>query len=341
MLALFSNCNVSTQKYLTQKFTEEPFHKIEKQIESSKKKRKENQSGAYGFGLTLFENSKDDLAHLKSLLGTNDLNYKMIADQLANEIMQCGIDYFNESQKNDSSENYLAASEKLTKLADSIAVGKLTKDRAKDSLATLAEMKNKELLQAIDILSNVRSAYQTNHEEIMAKIQAVQLSLNQSINWNSVTNMIRNSIDWYKVVELVVKVIPLTNVEKIKNSNQLEKIKEYKDLVDFLLDKLNYDQINVVSYLCYWRPVINPKPQIKKDGYCYIATMAYGDYDHPQVMELRKFRDEFLRKYIVGRNLIKLYYRYSPSLVEKLKNKQRIALIIRSGLDQFIKVIKK
>tara|TARA_R100000789_G_C2954160_1_gene135959 strand:+ start:82 stop:672 length:591 start_codon:yes stop_codon:yes gene_type:complete len=74
---------------------------------------------------------------------------------------------------------------------------------------------------------------------------------------------------------------------------------------------------------------------------CYIATMAYGDYNHPQVMELRKFRDDFLSKTIIGRNFIKFYYKYSPSLVEKLKNKQSINIIIRKGLDQFIKAIKK
>ncbi|MFZ2284966.1 MAG: CFI-box-CTERM domain-containing protein [Lutibacter sp.] len=74
---------------------------------------------------------------------------------------------------------------------------------------------------------------------------------------------------------------------------------------------------------------------------CYIATMAYGDYEHPQVMELRKFRDDYLSKTILGRSFIKLYYKYSPSLVEKLKNKQSINLIIRKGLDQFIKTIRK
>lgn len=78
----------------------------------------------------------------------------------------------------------------------------------------------------------------------------------------------------------------------------------------------------------------------KKEG-CYIATMAYGDYDHPQVLELRKFRDDFLSKTKLGRSFIKLYYQYSPSLVEILKNKQGINLIIRKFLDQCIKTIKK
>ncbi len=47
---------------------------------------------------------------------------------------------------------------KLTKLADSIAVGKLTKDRAKDSLATLADMKDREVNQAIAILNSIKLA---------------------------------------------------------------------------------------------------------------------------------------------------------------------------------------
>jgi hypothetical protein len=73
---------------------------------------------------------------------------------------------------------------------------------------------------------------------------------------------------------------------------------------------------------------------------CYIATMAYGDYDHPQVMILRQFRDEVLDNSDVGKWFIKTYYYYSPKLVEKLKSKRRINTIIRKTLNQFIKLIK-
>ncbi|MBK6820496.1 MAG: hypothetical protein IPG85_13305 [Bacteroidetes bacterium] len=54
---------------------------------------------------------------------------------------------------------------------------------------------------------------------------------------------------------------------------------------------------------------------------CYIATMAYGDYDHPQVMILRQFRDEVLNKSVCGKWFIKTYYHYSPKLVARLKTK--------------------
>ena len=69
--------------------------------------------------------------------------------------------------------------------------------------------------------------------------------------------------------------------------------------------------------------------------------MAYGDYNHPQVMELRKFRDEVLSKSFLGRNFIKIYYRFSPLLVEKLKNKPKTNEIIRSFLNHLIKKTRK
>ena len=75
-------------------------------------------------------------------------------------------------------------------------------------------------------------------------------------------------------------------------------------------------------------------------GGCYIATMAYGSYEHPQVLELRKFRDEFLARTIIGRMFIKTYYFISPKLVELLKNQKSINAFIRKVLNQFIKIIK-
>jgi tetratricopeptide (TPR) repeat protein len=97
ILQLFSGCNETTQQYLSKKFTEEPLHRIESRIESCKKKRKAEKSNAYEFGLKLVTDSEEDYRLLNSILGSNDLKFKTIADQLASEIMQCGIDYFLDS----------------------------------------------------------------------------------------------------------------------------------------------------------------------------------------------------------------------------------------------------
>lgn len=359
-LKLFSNCNGTTQKYLSQKFTEEPLHKIEGQIESCKKKRKENKGNAYEFGLKLYTNTKDDLTLLKSILGTNDLKYKALADQLANEIMQCGIDYFNESQENNSRDNYLESSQKLTKLADSIAVGKIAKDRAKDGLATLEDMKDREINKAMAILNSIKEAYNTACNQIDAEVEKLQYHefggmrlprTDVSINWSKVEKMKASCLNWDKVVEVVSDGISINDVEIIQRCSNQSKVSEYKNLVDFLIGKLGPIQINQIKHICYWKDVraAQAKSTAKQVGKtistatdgCYIATMAYGDYEHPQVLKLRTFRDEFLRQSYLGRKFIKLYYTYSPLLVEKLKDKPRTNEVIRTLLDQLIKIIRK
>ena len=69
---------------------------------------------------------------------------------------------------------------------------------------------------------------------------------------------------------------------------------------------------------------------------CYIATMVYGDYNHPQVRVLREFRDQTLAKTIFGRLFIKFYYFTSPKLVAILKDNLFINKQIKKLLDKFI-----
>lgn len=350
-LELFSNSSSSTQNYLSNKFTEEPLHNIESSIETTKKNRNKNKADTYSFGLKLFVDSKEDLQLLKSLLGSSNLKYKTIADKIAKEVMECSVTYFNKSQEDNSSRNYLDEAMKLVKLADSIAVSQYTKDKAKDHLSSLAEMKDKDLNQAIAVLKSIEDAYNNNKANIKAEVSGMNLGYNQSVNWTKVNQMIENSINWDKATDLVSEVIGLNTVNKIQNSDKTTKVREYKRLVDFLFTKLGPIQINKVKHICYWKDVraAQAKSTAKAVGStvgkategCYIATMAYGDYEHPQVIELRKFRDNTLQKSSLGRSLIKFYYKYSPKLVEILKNKQKTNSTIRRILDAFVKTIKK
>jgi len=48
----------------------------------------------------------------------------------------------------------------------------------------------------------------------------------------------------------------------------------------------------------------------QKKGNCFIATATMGSYDHPQVMELRNFRDEWILQKKWGEKFVKWYYHY-------------------------------
>ena len=49
-----------------------------------------------------------------------------------------------------------------------------------------------------------------------------------------------------------------------------------------------------------------------KGEYCFVATAAYGSYDHPHVLVLRDFRDQVLLRSGAGRAVVETYYRMSP-----------------------------
>ena len=74
---------------------------------------------------------------------------------------------------------------------------------------------------------------------------------------------------------------------------------------------------------------------IKKESepFCYIATMAYEDINHPKVQNFRDFRDNYLSETVLGNVFIKYYYKYSPSWVKVLEPHKTINKLIRLGLD--------
>lgn len=74
-----------------------------------------------------------------------------------------------------------------------------------------------------------------------------------------------------------------------------------------------------------------PQHKQPKEG-CYIATACYGDYDHPDVLVLRRFRDEYLYRSNIGTIAVKAYYRLSPELSERLKNHKNLNKVIKTVL---------
>jgi len=68
-------------------------------------------------------------------------------------------------------------------------------------------------------------------------------------------------------------------------------------------------------------------------GLCFIATAVYGDFNTPEVIALRRFRDEVLRKSRLGRTFVAWHYKTSPPIAEYLKVKPVLAAITKRCLD--------
>ncbi len=81
------------------------------------------------------------------------------------------------------------------------------------------------------------------------------------------------------------------------------------------------------------------KEQSQPKSNCYIATMAYGNFDHPQVIVLRDFRDEYLLNTKSGQYFVAFYYWLSPKLVAICKDNIFIKKTARILLDLIVKHI--
>lgn len=87
--------------------------------------------------------------------------------------------------------------------------------------------------------------------------------------------------------------------------------------------------------------IIDNKIDIKAKEGCFVATACYGDYEAPEVIELRKFRDLKLARNYWGRVFIKTYYSLSPTIASWISQSNFIKKVVRKlVLNPIIKLVK-
>lgn len=291
----------------------------------------------YSAGVTLMNSTKNDLSQLKSLVGTSDMQYQMIADKLAQTILQCGINYFNDSNDDDAPQKAMA----LQKYALSIAVGQLAKDRCKENIDILQKIGpeyaiRKEMDSIGSRLKNFNGKGRTRglqnpygvSESILdslrddlydSKITSASTFVTQcKPDLNSIKRKLGSTDELYLKISSAVASAAINAIVEAVNAAQKKAsiqgpygVIMIKGTISSAVTTMsliggldmdaqcrNYYQGNNTT-LCNINSQLNPAPKptpSSSSGGCYIATMAYGDYDHPQVMVLRDFRDSFLAK---------------------------------------------
>lgn len=61
------------------------------------------------------------------------------------------------------------------------------------------------------------------------------------------------------------------------------------------------------------------EPPKTKSGWCFIATATMGSYDHPEVMELRNFRDNWILEKKWGEGFVAWYYHYGSIAAKSIE----------------------
>jgi hypothetical protein len=138
ILEAFKTFPVKVLEDLKRKYTEQPILSIEKEIEFAQEKREDYPEDANEYGTELYKNTKKNLQFLIQTLGKTNIEVKALANTLANEILQCSIDFFN-SHQDDEDFDPGEEAVKLAKMAKSICPPGATLNRINENLETIQE----------------------------------------------------------------------------------------------------------------------------------------------------------------------------------------------------------
>lgn len=114
---------------------EKPLSKINSAIATAKAADNKNPNAQLDAGTKLMNSTKAALKQVKKIAGATSPQYQMAADNLAKQILQCGINYYNNAPDEDIESPRKAMV--LQEYALNIAVGKLTKDRCQENYDVL------------------------------------------------------------------------------------------------------------------------------------------------------------------------------------------------------------
>ena len=433
-LSSFATFSKKSREHISAKFTGDPIKKIEDQINTTSELREQNPIEALSFGETLYKNTKSQLESLSKILGKEDLKYQMLANKLANEILQCGIDYFNKLREEEQAEDEDGKKVlKLCKLAKKMVAGfeSQTSARIDENYQIISDWVNdssRELIAAFNKAMEVFESWDTADIKDTSNIR-----FNYAGDYHRVANENKNKPSLIYPAEELVKIskkyLPklrkeLKNEELLTFYNQIVQLviamaikhannhetrkddieccylfhntrnfpmssetkKRHRENHDVIFDNtihrsvhhvflkrrekvvmklynehkgkkppnFNYQAALVSRFKAemkqknYGRPIkFNTRlgspdiTQSSSNSGCYIATMVYGDYEHPQVLVLREFRDNFLAQFLLGRLFIRFYYKFSPGWVKSLEHNKMINKSIKKALNAFIKIYKK
>ena len=110
-------------------------------------------------------------------------------------------------------------------------------------------------------------------------------------------------------------------IELCSTGNKLEAIKYYKGISGLGLKESKEFIDNFV--------IQHNITAAAGSGKCFVATACYGDYDAPEVMVLRHFRDDKLLKTFLGKVFVEFYYSISPFFATLISKSNLLKKLVR------------
>lgn len=83
----------------------------------------------------------------------------------------------------------------------------------------------------------------------------------------------------------------------------------------------------------------NMRIESKSGATCFVASVAYDDPNHPDVMFLRTYRDTVLKNSSIGRGFIAWYWRNGPRLAKIVSRSSALKRASRYFISRIVKAL--
>lgn len=202
--------NAAWKDYIKGKTVKPIIEHIQDAIDIGQKSKDKGAIARYEAGKFLIEDTKQLVLQLRNLLSPSEIQYQTIVDKLGLEILQCGIDYYNDSEEPDAAKKAMV----LQSYAKSIVAGQMAKERCKENVDILQKTIDNlpplevfaedcairkelrrycslpdEISYAIELLNNTKPLLQTIKEKL-GKGNEYYLKMSTLVVSNALSNII-------------------------------------------------------------------------------------------------------------------------------------------------------
>jgi hypothetical protein len=216
--------------------------------------------------------------------------------------------------------NYVPDFEKIPEKERFEVMMNFNEDSKKNGLNSANVLIN-EATPLLNDISNGFGIESTTYKDSSNKfVDAVTTLILMQVNGNIGLSMASDLNDYNKI--------------RINNDNEFAVILLNKINKFYCNSQVQADIFKIKNKIGVTEKGINPKSS------CYIATIVYQDYNSPEVMILREFRDSILRKSFLGRRFIQVYYASNNILSPFIHKHETIQQFLRKVLNKFVLKLK-
>ena len=254
--------NATWRKHIEERAVKPLIDNIQDAINTAKKSKGKGPDARLNAGEILKKNTQNALSQLKGFLSPTDLQYQMIADKLGLEILQCGIDYYNDSEEPDAAKKAMV----LQGYAMSIVVGQMAKDRCKDNVDVLQKIIDN--LPPYEVFAEDRAIHEALHRysSLPDEISyAIELLNNTKPLLQAIRKKLGRGNEYYLRISTLIVSNALNNVigevnnhitalrNKGIDAQTLAIMKQLRSSFDNELSELQLNLLNVVTEI--WKAI--------------------------------------------------------------------------------------